>query len=90
MNEHVSSEEMASPGIEWPIKYLSCIESLLRLYWSPNRFAIGPSADWLLENNLIDRNEGDWFFVTDRGKAYVEAIRALPLPVAVTEWRVIR
>lgn len=75
---------------EEPLKTLSCIEHLLRLYWSPDPFETNDRAlVWLSYNDLIvpsNMNATGWR-VTERGKAYVEAIRDLPLPIQVTEWR---
>lgn len=74
-----------------PMKTLTCIEHLLHIYWSPEPFPMNERAlEWLRFNELIvpsSLTEVAWR-VTDRGKAYVEAIRELPLPVQVTEWRI--
>lgn len=87
MSEPLSNEESTL----LPLKTLTCIEHLLRLYWSPAPFDMDTQAiKWLRFNELIvpsSLTETKWR-VTDRGKAYVEAIRNLPLPVQVTEWRI--
>lgn len=74
-----------------PMKTLTCIEHLLHLYWCAESFPMNPKAvEWLRTNELIvpsHLTEVGWR-VTERGKAYVEAIRELPLPVQVTEWRI--
>lgn len=74
-----------------PLKTLSAIGTLLSLYWSPEPFEMNDSARvWLCHNELIvpsGLTRTGWR-VTDRGIAYVEAIRNLPLPVQVTEWRI--
>lgn len=68
-------------------KTLSCIEHILHLYWSPERFDTDMRAiKWLLDNELIAES-GSWWTVTDRGRMYVEALRQVPLPVRFTEWR---
>lgn len=87
MNGQVPSEK----STKLPLKTLTCIEHLLHLYWCPEAFPMNPNAiEWLRFNELIvpsSLTEVAWR-VTDRGKAYVEAIRNLPLPVLVTEWRI--
>lgn len=76
---------------EEPSKTLSAIEHLLRLYWSPEPFDMNDRAlVWLSYNDLVvpsNLTAAGWR-VTERGRAYVEAIRGLPLPVQVTEWRI--
>lgn len=84
-----TEEQVCSPGPEPVLKTLSCIEHVLHLYWSPERFDTYPAAlEWLLDNGLIGPTEGGWWFVTERGKAYCEGIRDVPLPVQITEWRI--
>jgi hypothetical protein len=69
------------------VKTLSSIEHVLRIYWSPERFDTDPRAlEWGLASGLIAPS-GSWWQVTDRGKVYVEALRNVPLPEQVTEWR---
>lgn len=79
---------------------LSTIEALLRIYWSP----VEPHDDsgnfaravaWLRQHGLIDvcspRNESEGascWTVTERGQVWIEHIRGIALPVAVTVWTV--
>lgn len=75
---------------------LSQIGVLLHYYWNPTEHPdCGPSLEWracingLLEAELIRpavvgvASDGRSYAVTERGAVYVEAIRALPLPVQV-------
>lgn len=84
---------------------LTCIEHLLRIYWSPlehpdawmvqggNVDAHARSVRWLIENDMIeprspccDQDRASCYEVTARGRAYIEHLRSLPLPVAETCW----
>lgn len=81
MTKHLSRDEQLT---------LSAIDHVLRLYYSPSYFEMhAPSIQVLRDNDLIvpsTQFESGWR-VTDRGKAYCEMIRNVPLPVQTTEWR---
>lgn len=90
MSDLSPDESVCGPATVAAIKTLSAIEHVLRLYWSPDRFVTNTnSLEWLLDNGLIAPTEGQWWFVTDRGKAYCEGIRNVPLPTLITEWRIL-
>lgn len=75
------------------MKTLYAIEVLLRLYYTGENFhpdqinggkAWCTARDWLHGEGLIETGgaeRGRAWEVTERGRVYVEAIRALPLPV---------
>lgn len=44
-----------------------------------------PGKEWLLAEGLIHLDRERGYMVTDRGTAFAEAIRELPLPIQV--WR---
>lgn len=70
------------------IKTLSCIDHVIRMYYSPERFeTCAPALKWLLDEGLIEE-DGSWWRTTERARVYVEAIRDLPLPERFTEWRI--
>lgn len=71
------------------LKTLSQVETLLRVYWSPQAgidllSEQSSEKHWLLDENLICLSS-EGYEVTERGRIYVEAIRDLPLPVQT--WR---
>ena len=66
-----------------PQKTLSCIEILMNIYWSPkHNLIVTHERDlaWAIHNDLVMLADDGWM-VTPRGKAYVESIRDIPLPV---------
>lgn len=67
------------------IETLSQIECVLRIHWSPLPFE-DQNLERLVGFGLIERKDG-WYRTTEKGRVWVEAIRAVPLPVAVTRSR---
>ena len=84
------------------IPTLSMLEHLLRIYWSPiehpdaeqdpYRETYRKSIAWLREQGLIEpcppngNDRPQLYQSTERGRAFVEHIRHLPLPVEKRTW----
>jgi len=86
---------MANPIVPAPVPSdLFAVEILIRLYYSPERHPEDGSPGYMMAREALIRNKlaepsediTRGFQPTERGKVYIEAIRALPLPELVQSW----